>query len=108
MDFEDSFYDYSKDNFYEYFSRTQYVLKATNMEYNETLLEKDKLLKSNPKIEEVFYGRKEMDLSLDDCKDIIKFIELQEKIKQIEDEAIFLLGGREIYLYFKKLDILKK
>lgn len=108
MDFEDSFYDYSKDNFYEYFSRIQYVLQTTNMGYKETLLEKDKLLESNPKIEEIFYGRKEMALNLEDCKDIIKFIELQEKIKQIEDEAIFLLGGREVYLYFKKLDILKK
>ena len=89
MNFEDSFYDYSKDNFYEYFSRIQYMLQTSNMGYKETLLEKDKLLESNPKIEEIFYGRKVMDLSFDDCKDIIKFIELQEKIKELEDEALF-------------------
>ena len=107
MNFEDSFYDYSKDNFYEYFSRIQYMLQTSNLGYKETLLEKDKLLESNPKIEEIFYGRKAMDLTLADCKDIIKFIELQEKIKEFEDEALFLLGGREVYLYFKKLDLLK-
>lgn len=108
MDFENSFYDYSKDNFYEYFSHIQYVLQTTNMGYKEALLEKNRLLESNPKIEELFYQRKEMALSLEDCKDIIEFINLQEQIKKIEDEAIFLLGGREAYLYFKKLDILKK
>jgi len=108
MDFENSFYDYSKDNFYEYFSRIQYELQTTNMGYKEALLEKNRLLESNPKIEELFYQRKEMALSLEDCKDIIEFINLQEQIKKIEDEVIFLLGGREAYLYFKKLDILKK
>ena len=43
-------------------------------------IKQDKLLESNPKVEEIFYGRKAMDLSLDDCKDIIRFIELQEKL----------------------------
>ena len=108
MNFEDSFYDYSKDNFYEYFSRIQYVLQTTDMGYKKTLLEKDKLIESNPKIEELFYGKKAMSLTIEDCKDIIKFIEIQEKIKEIEDEALFLLGGREAYLYFKKLGILEK
>ena len=108
MSFEDSFYDYSKDNFYEYFSRIQYMLQTTDLEYKENLLEKNKLMESNPKLDAIFYARKEMELSLEDCKDIVKFIDLQEKIKRTEDEAIFLLGGREAYLYFKKLDILKK
>lgn len=108
MDFEDSFYDYSKDNFYEYFSRIQFMLQTTNMGYKETVLEKNKLMEANPKLDAIFYARTAVELSLDDCKDIVKFVSLQEKIKQIEDEAIFLLGGREAYLYFKKLDILKK
>jgi len=108
MNFEDSFYDYSKNNFYEYFSHIQYMLQTTDLGYKEILLEKDKLLESNPKIDEIFSSGKATELSLEDCKDVIKFIELQEKIKRREDEAIFLLGGREAYLYFKKLDILKK
>ena len=107
MNFEDSFYDYSKDNFYEYFSRTQYVLQNSNMEYKETLLEKDKLMESNSKLDEIFYQRKIVNLSLEDCKDIVKFIEIQEKIKELEDEALFLMGGREAYLLLKKLDLLK-
>lgn len=107
MNFEGSFYDVFKDSFYECFSRTQCMLQTTNMGYKKALIRKNDIIDKYPIVDKIFYRREATAISKEECEAIIFFINEQEKIKEIEDEALFFKGGHEAYIYFKKIDILK-
>lgn len=49
----------------------------------------------------------ELNLTKTECKMLQKLISIYMQISNIEEKEIFILGGKEIYIYLKELDLIK-
>ena len=55
----------------------------------------------------IFEEQMELNLTKTECKMLQKLISIYMQISNIEEKEIFILGGKEIYIYLKELDLIK-
>lgn len=105
---EKGLYDLELCDFNELISKAKVSLKDKNVEYKKLLDEVKNIMESYPNLQLILEEDKEMNLTNFECKMLQKLFNLQLDIRQIEEQKIFFLGGREAYFYFKNIDVLKE
>ena len=108
MQFEESFYDYVKDYFGEYFSSIENTLRAHNLEYEGYNKSLSKILKSNDKLAKIYDGESVDMLSKDDCNELVEVFNCMRGIHLMQIELAFLAGFREAFLCFERTDLFVK
>ena len=102
-----TFIDSNANAFHLFLEKEKEILKKVDPEYNKILSDIGKIRRKNPKIESIFVDEIVV-LSKDDCKDLLKVIDLQYRQLRKEEKAIFLKGEREIIQQLKEFDKLEE
>lgn len=105
---EKGLYDLELCDFNELISKAKVSLKDKNVEYKNLLDEVKNIMESYQNLQLILEDDKEINLTKFECKMLQKLFNLQLDIRQIEEQEIFFLGGREAYFYFKNINVLKE
>lgn len=102
-----SFYEAYLDDFFDSLEDTKKYLK-NDKEYKKCYEKINNILKNNKKIEQLLDEQTlEKGLTKEECKALIKVINLYYKLQSLEEKEIYFKGGMDAYFYFKKLGILR-
>ena len=80
-------------------------LKKNNMTYKNLTKEISKIMEEFPNIQSLLENDLVTNLNENECKNLQKISTL---ISNFEEQRIFFLGGRELYFYLKKMNLIKK
>lgn len=105
---EKGIYDIELYDFNEMISDAKVALRNKSLDYDSYLKEADKIMESYPNLQIILGDDKEIELTKEDCKMLQTLFNLNLHIRELEEQEIFFLGGREAYLYFKNIEILKE
>lgn len=83
-------------------------LKNSNTEYKNLIDQVSKIKKDFPNIQSLFENDLIKSLNEIECKNLQKIFDLYLQISIYEEQKIFFLGGRELYFYFKKMNLIKE
>ena len=103
-----TFYEDCKDEFMEHLDGVRIYLQKNNSEFKNLQKEYTKILDSNEKLQNIFFGDKvETGLTPIECDLLYNAIELQEKMQIMTEEELYFKGGMDAYYYLKKMGIIK-
>lgn len=94
-------------DFSEMIDKEKVALRNKNLEYKKLQNEVAKIMDNHPNLQLICEDDKDITLNKNDSKMLQKLFTLNLEIKNFEEQAIFFLGGREAYFYFKNIGILK-
>lgn len=100
------FYDYSNE-LEEYISRGVFQIRNKNPHYKKLLKQVEDILDQYPKLRKIIEDFEVHEISIEECKAMVEIQSLQQDINTIQEKEIFFLGGRELYHYLKKIEVLK-
>ena len=104
----ESFYKEYEDMLEEYLENIKGYLKNNNEKYAELQNKYNKILEQNENLTWVLEGDiKDRSLSNGECLALSKLVQIYYDMQSIEEREIFFLGGKEVYFFFKKMQILK-
>ena len=83
-------------------------LKKNNMAYKDLTKEISKIMEEFPNIQSLFENDLVTNLNENECKNLQKIFTLYLQISNFEEQRIFFLGGRELYFYLKKMNLIKE
>ena len=83
-------------------------LKNSNANYKKLVDQVSKIKKEYPKLQSLFENDFVKNLNENECKNLQKIFDLYLQISVYEEQKIFFLGGKELYLYFKKMNLIKE
>lgn len=83
-------------------------LKNTNDKYQNLMDQVSKIKKENPNLQSLFENDLVKNLNEKECKNLQKIFDLYLEISIYEEQKIFFLGGKELYLYFKKMNLIRE
>jgi hypothetical protein len=105
----ENFYKEYKEMFEEYLENNRRYLKDNNEKYAELKNEYNKILEQNENLTWILEGDiKDRNLSNEECFSLSKLVQIYYDMQSIEEQEIFFLGGRELYLYFKRINLIKE
>lgn len=82
-------------------------LKNKNFKYKKLKEEFFEILEKFPKLQSIFEEQTELNLTKTECKMLQKLVSIYMQILNIEEKEIFILGGKEMYIYLKELGLIK-
>ena len=101
-----SLYDLDSIELFECIEHLKMNLQKENSEYKE-IFDKIEVIKEQYPIVLGILEDEEIDkMSFEESKALLKAVNLYRELIRIEQYNIFLLGGKEVYCYFKKLGII--
>lgn len=83
-------------------------LKNSNADYKKLVNKVSKIKKEYPNLQSLFENDFVKNLNENECKNLQKIFDLYLQISVYEEQKIFFLGGKELYLYFKKMNLIKE
>lgn len=83
-------------------------LKNSNADYKKLVDQVSKIKNEYPNIQSLFENDFVKSLNENECKNLQKIFDLYLQISVYEEQKIFFLGGKELYLYFKKMNLIKE
>ena len=83
-------------------------LKNSNADYKKLVNKVSKIKKEYPNLQSLFENDFVKNLNENECKNLQKIFDLYLQISVYEEQQIFFLGGKELYLYFKKMNLIKE
>ena len=83
-------------------------LKNGNIEYKKLMNEVSKIKSEFSNIQSLLENNLVKSLNENECKYLQKIFNLYSRISIFEEQKIFFLGGRELYFYFKKMNLIKE
>lgn len=83
-------------------------LKNNNADYKKLVDQVSKIKNEYPNIQSLFENDFVKGLNENECKNLQKIFDLYLQISVYEEQKIFFLGGKELYLYFKKMNLIKE
>lgn len=95
------------DEIYNLIEDVKGELKNNNLKYKKLKENFYKILEEFPNLQLIFEEQMELNLTKTECKMLQKLISIYMQISNIEEKEIFILGGKEIYIYLKELDLIK-
>lgn len=99
---KDTFTDkYFNQYFDEFVSDILVDLRKNNSKYNEILLQKEELIKTNLLVKKVVEDDEVLMLNESEINDLISYLSLTGKANLIEQKAIFFAGIKEAYAILK-------
>ncbi len=93
--------------FDEFISRTELDLKTESAEYRKLFSEMENIKTQFPNVRSVLEDYKDTSLNNDEVKALLRVRDIRLQLERMETKAMFYAGGRELYLYLKKLNIIK-
>lgn len=101
-------FDMNSADFNELIDSSRLELKKKNEKYKKLKKEYYEIMDRFPNLQLIFEQDEVLELNKEECSMLQKVIDLGLEISQIEEYAIFFLGSREAYFYFKSMGILKE
>ena len=99
---KDTFTDkYFNQYFDEFVSDILIDLRKNNSKYNDILLQKEELIKTNLLVKKVVEDDEVFMLNESEINDLIGYLSLTRKANLIEQKAIFFAGIKEAYVILK-------
>ena len=83
-------------------------LKNNNADYKKLVNKVSKIKKEYPNLQSLFENDFVKNLNENECRNLQKIFDLYLQISVYEEQQIFFLGGKELYLYFKKMNLIKE
>lgn len=83
-------------------------LKNNNADYKKLVNKVSKIKKEYPNLQSLFENDFVKNLNENECRNLQKIFDLYLQISVYEEQKIFFLGGKELYLYFKKMNLIKE
>lgn len=83
-------------------------LKNNNADYKKLVDQVSKIKNEYPNIQSLFENDFVKSINENECKNLQKIFDLYLQISVYEEQKIFFLGGKELYLYFKKMNLIKE
>lgn len=105
---ETRLFDINSADFNELIDSSRMELKRKNEKYKKLKKKYYDIMDRFPKLQLIFEQDEVMELNKEECSMLQELISLGLEISQMEDYAIFFLGGKEAYFYFKSMGILKE
>ena len=105
---EKGIYNIELCDFSEMISNTKVALRNKNITYKKLLNKIENIMENHPNLQMIMEDDKDIYLTKSDCKMLQKLFNLQIEIQSLEEQEIFFLGGKESYLYFKNIGIIKE
>lgn len=100
-------YDMDSSELNELIDSTRVELKYKNLEYKKLNEQVSEIMDNYPNVLAIIEDDEVENLNSEECKMLQKLIKLNMKMTGYEDRAIFFLGARENYYYFKNLGLIK-
>jgi len=100
-------YDMDSSELNELIDSTRVELKYKNLEYKKLNEQVFEIMENYPNVLAIIEDDEIESLDSNECKIFQKLIKLNMKMTGYEDRAIFFLGARENYYYFKNLGLIK-
>ena len=102
----ETFVDANSNIFEEYLSSVIAKLSKENPEYKSTVEQIESIYHSYPKVMAVLDTEKSCALTEQECKALIKAVELRSRLSDMQQEAIYFRGCYDSVGYLKKAGIL--
>ena len=106
--YEKGIFDIEASNYNDLISKTKISLRKKNFQYKKLLDEVEKIMDTYPNLQLILEDDKEIELTKKECKMLQKLYLLDLDIRNLEEQSVFFLGGKEAYFYFKNIGILKE
>ena len=75
--------------------------------YNELKKERHNILAKNKNLTSILEGEiKQISLSNNECLALYELIKIHYDMQEIENKKLFLLGGKDMYFFLKKIEII--
>ncbi|MCI8961453.1 MAG: hypothetical protein HFJ18_00805 [Clostridia bacterium] len=95
------------DEIYNLIEVTKEELKNNNLKYKNLKENFYKILNEFPNLQLIFEEQIELNLTKTESKMLQKLVSIYMQISNIEEKEIFILGGKEMYIYLKELGLIK-
>ena len=95
------------DEIYNLIEVTKEELKNNNLKYKNLKENFYKILNEFPNLQLIFEEQIELNLTKTESKMMQKLVSIYMQISNIEEKEIFILGGKEMYIYLKELGLIK-
>ncbi len=95
------------DEIYNLIEVTKEELKNNNLKYKKLKENFYKILDEFPNLQLIFEEQMELNLTKTESKMLQKLVSIYMQISNIEEKEIFILGGKEMYIYLKELGLIK-
>ena len=95
------------DKIYNLIEVTKEELKNNNLKYKNLKENFYKILNEFPNLQLIFEEQIELNLTKTESKMLQKLVSIYMQISNIEEKEIFILGGKEMYIYLKELGLIK-
>lgn len=79
-----------------------------NAEYKKLRKELDDIFNKYPNLQYILEEGQHLVLNETECKMLQKLITIHMNIRDFEEKEIFLLGGKEMFLYLKDVGLIKE
>ena len=96
------------DEIYNLIEDIKEELKNSNLKYKKLKENFYKILDEFPNLQLIFEEQMELNLTKTESKMLQKLVSIYMQISNIEEKEIFILGGKEMYIYLKELDLIKE
>lgn len=81
-------------------------LERNNLEYRNLRNRVRSILKKYKNVSKIIDDDEVENLNKEECKMLQIILQLRIEIEILEDREIYFLGGKQVYYYFKKLQLL--
>ena len=95
------------DEIYNLIEVTKEELKNNNLKYKKLKENFYKILDEFPNLQLIFEEQMELNLTKTESKMLQKLVSIYMQISNIGEKEIFILGGKEMYIYLKELGLIK-
>ena len=79
-----------------------------NTEYKKSRKKLDEIFNEYPNLQYILEENERLILNETECKMLQKLITIHMDIRDFEEKEIFLLGGKEMFLYLKDVGLIKE
>ena len=105
---ENSFFEMASAEFNYYVGRIYYDLREKNETYKELKEKIASELEKYPNVELLLHEKEKIILNENETESLIRILDMEDSIRILEERELFIKGGREVYLYLRKMDLLVK
>lgn len=95
--------DRDEDEFIEAVSELEAELRESDKEFRKLEDEKEKILSSSPALYSIFDADKPAPLDKEDAKKLLRVLQLDSRMREITDRAIFVYGRKDAYRFMRSI-----
>ena len=101
-----SFFDEYTDDFLDYLETNRMKIVRENTEYKQLEEKVSKIKEENPNVRTFLEEREAVPLTDVEQNAVLDILEIQGKMDNIEMKEVFKLGGREMFVFIKRMKLL--